>query len=132
MKPAHLGIEAVVCAAPSVAVGLVGALIFFGSGLSMLAYNPVEAAQGILISLGIVLALVQYAALAARTIFGEQYRFGLFFWLAAFFGLLGAWYAFNFFGFALGAAIVVPVYGATFHFTWLQARRQRQQEPNAA
>jgi hypothetical protein len=124
MKPTHLGIEAVVCAAPGFLVGLVGALIFLYSGASMLGHNPLEGAKGIAGAFGIVVSLWQYTSLAARTIVHERYEFRVLFWLGVCFGLLGVWWAINLFGFALGVAIGLPIVGASIHFIWLQLKRR--------
>jgi hypothetical protein len=132
MKPGHLAIEAIVCALPSVWVGAVGSLIFIGSGVSMLGYEPLEGAKSIAIAFGLIFALFQYGRLAGRTVFGEQYKFGLVFWPAAGFGSLGVWYAFGFFGPALGAVIALPLVGATLHFVWLQMKLHRRGSHNVA
>ena len=91
----------------------------------MLGYEPLEGVKGIAIAFGLILALLEYGRLAGRTVFGDQYKFGLLFWPAAGFGSLGVWYAFSFFGPALGAVIALPLVGATLHFVWLQMKRHR-------
>ena len=125
MKPRLLGIEAIVCGAPSVVAGATGSLIFLYTGVSMLSYQPAEGAKGIGLALGLMVAIWQYANLASRTIDGTRYEFGTFFWVGVGSGLFGIWYAINLFGPVRGSILAVPIAVASIHFIWLQLKRRK-------
>ncbi|QJE01889.1 hypothetical protein HH212_19230 [Massilia forsythiae] len=123
MKSTYLEIEAVLCGLPSFLAGSVGALIFSYTGFSMLEYAPAEGSRGIVLAIGIVLALWQYFSLAVQTVSGVKYHLGLLFWTAAFFGSWWVWCAFNL-GTIFGSVIAVPIVTAAVHFIWIQLRQQ--------
>ena len=123
MKYTYLEIEAVLCSLPSVVTGSVGALIFSYTGFSMLGYAPADGTRGIVLAIGMVIALWQYFNLAVQTVRGAKYRFGFLFWMAVFFGSWWAWIAFNI-GIVFGSVIAVPIVTAAVHLIYLQVRQQ--------
>jgi hypothetical protein len=132
MKPTLLAIEAIAAAAPSVLAAFFGILVFLYSGFSMLSYDPLSGAEGIVVALGIAFALVQYGLLSSNTVYGKPYRFGWSFWIAVPFALyalrlivsgsIGIFYA---------LLIVCPIVLATLHFVVLQLQRSKRKSPES-
>lgn len=127
MKQTLLVIEAVIAGLPSMVVATGGLAIFLYAGFSMLNYDPISGAEGILVAVGIAFALVQYGLLASKTVQAKLYRFGWSFWLAVPFAALAVHFTFGGF-FSIGYALLIagPIVFATLHFVVIQLRLRRR------